>query len=110
MVVINVPGWFGTLYAIVKPLLNEAQRAKINVFKGDDVLPGMRTIIDDDNIPQESVCMSANHQMISHLLSGVLRLGGSSPVRIGHMPEEKALQKYTPHIHSFPPLANHGRV
>merc|ERR1711879_502096 len=74
MIIINVPKWFDALYAIVRPLLNEAQRAKINIFRGDSVLTGMRETIDDDNIPKE--------------------LGGSCPVEMGQMPEEKALLEY----------------
>ena len=37
MLVLNVPGWFGFLFNIVKPLLNEAQRAKINIFRASEV-------------------------------------------------------------------------
>jgi len=74
MIVINVPKWFNALFAMVRPLLNEAQRAKINIFRGDAILPGMRNFIDDDNIPRE--------------------LGGTSPLSMGQMPDEKALHQF----------------
>lgn len=63
---------FGFLFNIVKPLLNDAQRAKINIFRAHEVLSGMREFIDDGQIPRE--------------------YGGSSPEALGHMPEEQALR------------------
>ena len=72
MIIINVPTWFHMLFAIVKGLLNDAQKAKINVFKKSEVLNGLRQFIDDDNIPKE--------------------YGGSSPVPLGQMPNEQALR------------------
>lgn len=37
MLILNVPGWFGFLFNIVKPLLNDAQKAKINIFRAHEV-------------------------------------------------------------------------
>lgn len=37
MIIANVPSWFSMIFSIVKPLLNEVQRAKINVFRASEV-------------------------------------------------------------------------
>ena len=73
MLVLNVPGWFGVLFNIVKPLLNEAQRAKINIFRSHEVLAGMRETIPDENIPVE--------------------YGGSGVERLGQTEPEQALRR-----------------
>jgi len=73
MIVCNVPNWFGIAFNIVKPLLNDAQRAKINIFRAHEVLEGMRSIIPDDQIPRE--------------------YGGSCTVPLGHDEMEQGLRR-----------------
>ena len=69
MLVLNVPGWFGFLFNIVKPLLNDAQKAKINIFRAHEVnywiLQGKKRKVYTSVIRTESVF---------HVLISVLRL------------------------------------
>jgi len=57
----------------VKPLLNEAQWAKINIFRTHEVHQGMRQFIAEDQIPAE--------------------YGGLSRIPLGMMEEEQNLRR-----------------
>ena len=74
MVIINVPFWFGKLFAIVKPLLNDAQKAKIRVYRPTEVLAGLKNVIPIENIPA--------------------KYGGTSMYAAGQSPEEMGLAEY----------------
>jgi len=74
IVVLNVPSWFGNIFALVKPLLNDVQKAKINIFKEAQVAAGLRKIIDEDQIPTV--------------------YGGTDPNPIGQSPPEVELHEH----------------
>ena len=69
--VVNAPSWFGAIWTVVKPLLDEVTLKKIWVLRrGEDVFAALRVRISEDMIPPE--------------------YGGGS-MGLGYSPEEKML-------------------
>lgn len=50
---VNVPTWFGMVWKSIKPMLNEAPRAKTNILTESEVASGLLEYIDADNLPVE---------------------------------------------------------
>lgn len=50
---VNVPTWFGMVWKSIKPMLNEATRAKTNILTESEVASGLLEYIDADNLPVE---------------------------------------------------------
>jgi len=50
---INVPSWFGMIWKIVKPLLNETTKAKTSILTENDVAEALLEWIDPENLPLE---------------------------------------------------------
>ena len=59
---------------MIKPLLNDVQKAKINIFKESQVAQGLRKIINEDQIPDV--------------------YGGTDPNPIGQSPPEVELHQH----------------
>ncbi|KAG6973374.1 hypothetical protein JG688_00003585 [Phytophthora aleatoria] len=51
--IVNVPSWFGMAWKGVKPLLNEATRAKTNILTESESAAALLEVIDADNLPIE---------------------------------------------------------
>ncbi|DAZ98730.1 TPA: hypothetical protein N0F65_006762 [Lagenidium giganteum] len=51
--IVNVPSWFGMAWKGVKPLLNEATRAKTNILSENDTAAALLEFIDADSLPVE---------------------------------------------------------
>ncbi|KAG3102058.1 hypothetical protein PI124_g14563 [Phytophthora idaei] len=51
--IVNVPSWFGMAWKGVKPLLNEATRAKTNILTASESAAALLEVIDADNLPIE---------------------------------------------------------
>ncbi|KUF83131.1 Phosphoinositol transporter [Phytophthora nicotianae] len=51
--IVNVPSWFGMAWKGVKPLLNEATRAKTNILTESETAATLLEFIDADNLPVE---------------------------------------------------------
>ncbi|RLN62426.1 hypothetical protein BBJ29_004700 [Phytophthora kernoviae] len=51
--IVNVPSWFGMAWKGVKPLLNEATRAKTNILTERETAKALLKFIDADNLPVE---------------------------------------------------------
>ncbi|GMF43894.1 unnamed protein product [Phytophthora fragariaefolia] len=51
--IVNVPSWFGMAWKGVKPLLNEATRAKTNILTESETASALLEFIDADNLPVE---------------------------------------------------------
>ncbi|KAG3012481.1 hypothetical protein PC121_g15260 [Phytophthora cactorum] len=51
--IVNVPSWFGMAWKGVKPLLNEATRAKTNILTASETAAALLEVIDADNLPIE---------------------------------------------------------
>ncbi|RLN32700.1 hypothetical protein BBJ28_00016820, partial [Nothophytophthora sp. Chile5] len=50
---VNVPSWFGMAWKGVKPLLNEATRAKTNILTESETAAALLEFIDAENLPVE---------------------------------------------------------
>lgn len=50
---VNVPSWFGMAWKGVKPLLNEATRAKTNILSENDTPSALLEFIDAESLPVE---------------------------------------------------------
>ncbi|KAG2525447.1 hypothetical protein BBO99_00005536 [Phytophthora kernoviae] len=51
--IVNVPSWFGMAWKGVKPLLNEATRAKTNILTESETAGSLLEFIDAENLPVE---------------------------------------------------------
>uniref|UniRef100_M4BAR9 CRAL-TRIO domain-containing protein n=1 Tax=Hyaloperonospora arabidopsidis (strain Emoy2) TaxID=559515 RepID=M4BAR9_HYAAE len=51
--IVNVPSWFGMAWKGVKPLLNEATRAKTNILTESETAAALLEFIDAENLPVE---------------------------------------------------------
>uniref|UniRef100_A0AAV1UKB7 CRAL-TRIO domain-containing protein n=1 Tax=Peronospora matthiolae TaxID=2874970 RepID=A0AAV1UKB7_9STRA len=51
--IVNVPSWFGMAWKGVKPLLNEATRAKTNILTESETAATLLEFIDAENLPVE---------------------------------------------------------
>ncbi|CAI5732941.1 unnamed protein product [Hyaloperonospora brassicae] len=51
--IVNVPSWFGMAWKGVKPLLNEATRAKTNIVMESETAAALLEFIDAENLPVE---------------------------------------------------------
>ncbi|KAE8969988.1 hypothetical protein PF005_g27542, partial [Phytophthora fragariae] len=51
--IVNVPSWFGMAWKGVKPLLNEATRAKTNILTESETAGALLEFIDAENLPVE---------------------------------------------------------
>ncbi|GMF43896.1 unnamed protein product [Phytophthora fragariaefolia] len=51
--IVNVPSWFGMAWKGVKPLLNEATRAKTNILTESETAGALLKYIDADSLPVE---------------------------------------------------------
>ncbi|KAI9994995.1 hypothetical protein PInf_011880 [Phytophthora infestans] len=51
--IVNVPSWFGMAWKGVKPLLNEATRAKTNILTDSETATALLKFIDAENLPLE---------------------------------------------------------
>ncbi|KAJ8550612.1 hypothetical protein ON010_g10458 [Phytophthora cinnamomi] len=51
--IVNVPSWFGIAWKGVKPLLNEATRAKTNILTESETASALLEFIDAENLPTE---------------------------------------------------------
>ncbi|RLN13785.1 hypothetical protein BBO99_00005535 [Phytophthora kernoviae] len=51
--IVNVPSWFGMAWKGVKPLLNEATRAKTNILTERETAKALLKFIDADSLPVE---------------------------------------------------------
>ncbi|CAI5732944.1 unnamed protein product [Hyaloperonospora brassicae] len=51
--IVNVPSWFGMAWKGVKPLLNEATRAKTNIVTESETAAALLEFIDAENLPVE---------------------------------------------------------
>ncbi|KAG1690213.1 hypothetical protein DVH05_028287 [Phytophthora capsici] len=51
--IVNVPSWFGMAWKGVKPLLNEATRAKTNILTESETASALLEFIEADNLPVE---------------------------------------------------------
>ena len=51
--IVNVPSWFGMAWKGMKPLLNEATRAKTNILTESETASGLLEFIDAESLPVE---------------------------------------------------------
>ena len=51
VIIVNAPGWFSFLYAVIKPLINERTQRKVRIF-GRDCLGGLGEYMERDQIPE----------------------------------------------------------
>ncbi|OWZ21902.1 Phosphoinositol transporter [Phytophthora megakarya] len=51
--IVNVPSWFGMAWKGIKPLMNEATRAKTNILTEKETAPALLKFIDAENLPVE---------------------------------------------------------
>ncbi|CAH0487520.1 unnamed protein product [Peronospora farinosa] len=51
--IVNVPSWFGMAWKGLKPLLNEATRAKTNILTESETAAGLLEFVDAENLPVE---------------------------------------------------------
>ncbi|CAK4078551.1 unnamed protein product [Aphanomyces euteiches] len=50
---VNVPSWFGMIWKLIKPLLNESTRAKTFILSEADAPAALLQHIDPENLPEE---------------------------------------------------------
>jgi hypothetical protein len=50
--IINAPGWFSTVWSIVKPMIHENTQKKIRILSKSQILSGLQEHIDISQIPE----------------------------------------------------------
>ena len=69
---INAPRWFGGIYSVIKPILRESTRQKIEIYSGgmtqDDAL---RRVLNEDCLPMELLSTSSKNKKGGGGMQGV---------------------------------------
>ncbi len=65
IIIVNVPWWFDVIWKLVKPLLSEGTRRKINPCDKSRVQGALLKIVDEDQLPKE-YGGSSTHEFYQH--------------------------------------------